>query len=314
MENAGSPTAFAPPGTASSSEVPGPGPSLAVNLTLGTCSLIMFAFCALAHPPGALQEASSLIIATPILLAPMLVPAAYWHQNGNPAKRDAALMLPWAMLLAALVAQMAPTAATFDFPLRDTLWQSLDLHLGIRIPAIMAWAARHPSLQSLLSHSYDALHPLLLVAVFLPSMLGKRKSAERFVLGNALGFVIGLPFMVFLPAVGPWVTWHFPPTLSQTICESSVMMLRKGSIPANALFGATVCLPSFHTFWALLSAQALWPFRWLRYPAIILAALIVVSTMTIGWHYGVDVIAGVLLAALCATLANWIISIGGNAH
>jgi membrane-associated phospholipid phosphatase len=34
------------------------------------------------------------------------------------------------------------------------------------------------------------------------------------------------------------------------------------------------------------------------------------STMTMGWHYGVDVIAGLLLAALCAGLASWIMTIG----
>ena len=310
MSNAGGPTVLAPPDTACALEILVRPPSLAVNLTLATCSSVMLAFCVLAHPEGAWQAASSLVIATPVLIAPMLVPAAWWHQHKNADRRDAALMFPWAMLLAALVAQMAATAATFTFPLRDVLWLKLDLDLGIRIPAIMAWSARHPSLQKFLAGCYDQLHPMMLVAIFLVPLLGRRKSAERFILANALGFVIGLPMMVFLPAIGPWVTWHFPPNLSQTICESSVLMLRKGSIPANGLFGATVCLPSFHTFWALLTAQALWTFRLLRYPAILLAALIIASTLTMGWHYGVDVIAGILLAVLCSALASWIITIG----
>jgi membrane-associated phospholipid phosphatase len=270
----------------------------------------MLGFCLLAHPPGAWQAAYSLVVATPVLLAPMLVPAAWWHQYKNAEKRDAALMLPWAMLLAALVAQMAATAATFQFPLRDMLWYKLDLNLGIRVPAVMAWAARHPGLQHFLAWCYDQLHPMMLVAILMLPLLGRRKSAERYVLGNALGFVIGLPFMVFLPAVGPWVTWHFPPTLPQSICESGILLLRHGSIPPDALFGATVCLPSFHTFWALLTAQALWTFRLLRYPAILLAMFIITSTLTMGWHYGVDVIAGFLLATLCTALAGWIMSIG----
>ena len=301
---------LSPPDTACAAEISVPPPSLAVNLTLAACSSVMLGFCLLAHPPGAWQAAYSLVIATPLLLAPMLVPAAWWHQHKNAEKRDAALMLPWAMLLAVLVAQMAATAATFQFPLRDSVWHNLDIDLGIRIPAVMAWAGHYPSLQKFLAWSYDQLHPMMLVAILLLPLLGRRKSAERYILANALGFVIGLPFMVFMPAIGPWVTWHFSPTLPQTICESSILMLRHGSIPSNGLFGATVCLPSFHTFWAVLTAQALWTFRVLRYPAILLAALITASTMTMGWHYGVDVIAGLLLAALCAALASWIMTIG----
>jgi membrane-associated phospholipid phosphatase len=310
MMNAGGPTVLSPPDTACAVEISVPPPSLAVNLTLATCSAVMLGFSLLAQPPGAWQAAYSLVIATPVVLAPMLVPVAWWHQHKDAEKRDAALMLPWAMLLAALVAQMAATAATFQFPLRDPLWHNLDVDLGINIPAVMAWAAGHPSLQSFLAYCYNQLHPMMLVAILLLPLFGKRKPAERYIVANALGFVIGLPLMVFLPAIGPWVTWHFLPSVPQTVCESGILMLRHGSIPADGLFGATVCLPSFHTFWAVLTAQALWTFRLLRYPAILLATLIIASTMTIGWHYGVDVIAGVLLAGLCSALASWITSIG----
>ena len=303
---AGDSTTSTQPETVSASRIRIPGPSIPVNLTLAVCSLIMLVFCLAVHPPGWKNSAESLMIAIIVLTGPMLVPAAYWHQKGNADKRDAALMLPWAMVIAGLVAQVAATAATFDYPLRDLLWQHLDLDLGIHVPGIMAWTARHPNLQRTLAVSYDYIHPMMLLAILLPPLLGKRKAAERYILANALGFVIGLPFMVLLPAIGPWVAWHFAPSLSQGICEASILTLRRGAIPTDGLFGATVCLPSFHTFWALLSAQALWPFRLLRYPAAVLAALIVASTLTTGWHYGVDVIAGILLASLCTALAGWI--------
>jgi hypothetical protein len=306
MSMAGDSTTLTQPDTVSASKIRIPGPSLPVNLTLAVCSLIMLIFCLAVHPPGWTSSGESLMIAVIVLTGPMLVPAAYWHQKGNAERRDAALMLPWAMLIAVLIAQTAATAATFNYPLRDLLWQRLDLDLGIHVSGIMAWAARHPNLQRTLAVAYDYIHPMMLLAILLPPLLGKRKAAERYILANALGFVIGLPFMVFLPAIGPWVTWHFAPSLSQGICEASILTLRKGAIPTDGLFGATVCLPSFHTFWALLSAQALCPFRLLRYPAIVLAGLIVASTLTTGWHYGVDVIAGIFMASVCTALAGWI--------
>jgi membrane-associated phospholipid phosphatase len=58
-----------------------------------------------------------------------------------------------------------------------------------------------------------------------------------------------------------------------------------------------VCFPSFHVIWAILGANALWCFKPLRIPVAILSTLIILSTMTSGWHYFVDVLAGLLVAA-----------------
>jgi hypothetical protein len=50
--------------------------------------------------------------------------------------------------------------------------------------------------------------------------------------------------------------------------------------------------------WAILCAQALWGYRFLRIPASLLSGLIVLSTMTTGWHYFSDVLGGILLAVV----------------
>ena len=111
----------------------------------------------------------------------------------------------------------------------------------------------------------------------------------------------------FLPAVGPWVGWRFPPDKLQKACEATIQALRHGSLDIHDNFGGIVCLPSFHAFWAIVSAQALFTFRYLRYPAIVVAGLITISTVTTGWHYGVDVIAGILMFGICTLLSNAVI-------
>ena len=290
------------------SPVPATRASLHGHYALALCCVILLAFSVLAAPPGALKAAQPLLITALVLTAPLLIPAALFHDRKKRDHRDAALILPWILLIALLIVQAAPITATLAFPLRDTLWRKLDQHLGIHVPAIINFAHQHPGINAVLVRSYAfALHPLVLCAILLPALFGRRKAAQRFALSNALSFVLALPLMVFLPAVGPWVGWGFPPDKLQQACEATIYALRHGSLGIRDNFGGIVCLPSFHAFWAIVSAQALYSFRYLRYPAIIAASLITASTLTTGWHYGVDVIAGILMVAICTVLSNAII-------
>jgi PAP2 superfamily len=291
-----------------SAEASAPQTSRPVHYALAACSAILLVFSVLAAPPGAMTSAQPLIITVVLLTGPLLVPAAMLHERKKTTRRDAVLMLPWTLLIALLIVQAAPTTATFAYPLRDGLWRGIDQHIGMNIPAIMAFARAHPAVNSILFYSYAfALHPLMLCAILLPPVLGDKEAAQRFVLANAFSFVLALPFMIFLPAVGPWVGWGFPPDRLQQSCQATIYALRHGSLIIKDSFGGIVCLPSFHVFWAVISAHALARVRFLRYPAIIVAALITVSTMTTGWHYGVDVIAGLLMAVVCTVLANAVV-------
>lgn len=285
-----------------------PPPTGRVHLALACCSVVLLAFSVLAAPKGAMHSATPLIETVLLLTPPLLVPAAFLHEKKKWQRRDAILMLPWTLAIALLITQAAPTTATFAFPLRDDLWKTMDAHLGISIPAIMSFTAHHRWLNVILTNCYNwSLHPLVLAAIFLPAIFGKREAAQRFVLANALSFVVALPFMLFLPAIGPWVGWHFPPSVLQQQCQATIHDLRQGSLIIKDTFGGIVCLPSFHVFWAVVSAHALYPFRVLRYPVMLLASLITISTMTTGWHYGVDVLTGLLMMLLCTYLANTII-------
>ncbi|WP_348262189.1 phosphatase PAP2 family protein [Telmatobacter sp. DSM 110680] len=302
--------AIAKPDSAGSNEVVKPSPPLVVHLALAGCCAVLLAVCVILPPLGAMSIGLPLLEATVLLLPPLLVVPAYFHERKSWERRDAALMLPWTLVVAALVTQVAPTTIAHAFPLRDMLWRQLDEHLWINIPAIMAFTGSHPLLLSLLTFSYYwMLHPLLLSAIFLPACTGKRRAAQQFVLANAFAFVLALPFMLLLPAIGPWVAWHFAPNPVQLACESSIHSLRLGVISSRDSFGGIICFPSFHVFWAVISAHALQQFRFLRYPAILVAGLITLSTMSTGWHYGVDVIAGLFLAAVCTGLADAVLRV-----
>jgi len=65
-----------------------------------------------------------------------------------------------------------------------------------------------------------------------------------------------------------------------------------------------ICFPSFHTILAVLAGVALWSIPYLRWAAAALAALIVVSTVTTGTHYVVDVVAGLGVAFVAFGVAK----------
>ena len=64
-----------------------------------------------------------------------------------------------------------------------------------------------------------------------------------------------------------------------------------------------ISFPSFHTANGILFVWALWPFRLLRLPMLVLNFLLIASTPLAGAHYVVDLIGGaaVAFAAIFAT-------------
>ena len=68
--------------------------------------------------------------------------------------------------------------------------------------------------------------------------------------------------------------------------------------------GRMICFPSFHTILAVLAAIALWPLPRLRWMAAVWGTLIVVSTVTTGTHYLIDVLAGFAVAMVAQVAAR----------
>ncbi len=235
----------------------------------------------------------------------MLLPLpAYWHQKHRKALRDSALILPWALLLTAVLPFPLLIAARLHMPLKDSFLAGIDESLGISVPRFMAWAG-HGWLGTVLDKSYGLLVPLLLLAIFAPVLAGKLTQVKEFVAANLIAFALALPLFALLPAVGPWYYYHFSPGPAQASYQAQLFSLRLPGAYAFLSQGAgIVTFPSFHVIWAILATAALWGFRWLRVPISALAGMIITSTMSTGWHYFSDVLGGMAVAALSILLAK----------
>jgi hypothetical protein len=243
-----------------------------------------------------------LLAALAFASAAVFVVAICWHEKGKMDLRDATLTIPWVFFLAATLPLLVLAAARVDMPLQDANLARLDRLFGISVPQIVSWSSRH-AIGRLISRTYTLLSPLLILAAFLPALSGKAKNARQFVLANLVAFAIGLPLFALLPAIGPWYGYHVAATPHQIDCQSAILLFR-GPEHRVTHMDAIICFPSFHAIWAIFCAAALWGFRLLRLPVALLSGMIVVSTVTTGWHYVSDVVAGVAVAGLSLVIAN----------
>jgi membrane-associated phospholipid phosphatase len=241
-----------------------------------------------------------------VVLSAMLLPLpAYWYEKGRFDLLDSALTILWALLIRMIIPILVQVAARLRMPLRDTFFGHADEHLGVSVPAIVAWADRH-WLGSALNRSYAWVVILLPLSVLLPVVVGKLKYAKEFLVANLISFAIGIPLFALLPAIGPWRYFHFPPSQAQTAsCELPLLAMRlAGAYVLGSQEPGVVCFPSFHVAWAIFFAAALWGFRWLRIPVALVSGMVILSTMTTGWHYFVDVLGGIVLAVISIVLAK----------
>ncbi len=276
---------------------------LRMALAISTLLVISLAGCAITGIK--LPDLGAWAIVFVVLSAMLLPLPAYWYEKDRADLLDSALTVLWALLIRMIIPILVQVGARLRMPLQDSFFGRADEHLGVSVPAIMAWANHH-WLGSVLNRSYAWVVILLPLSVLLPVLAGKLKYAKEFLVANMISFAIGIPLFALLPAIGPWQYFHFPPSQAQSaFCELPLLAMRlPGAYVLGSQEAGVVCFPSFHVAWAIFFAAALWGFRWLRIPVALVSGMVILSTVTTGWHYFVDVLGGIALAVISIVLAK----------
>jgi membrane-associated phospholipid phosphatase len=183
-----------------------------------------------------------------------------------------------------------------------------DRALGLNWLDMYQWLTRHPAIEASAHAVYASLGPEMLILLIALELLGHHNQARAFLLWFMVSAIATIGIGILLPAAGA-VVYHHLPVAPGTVYVSQMAGLRDGTLRTINPFNSEglVVFPSFHATLAVLCACAARPLRILKIPLLALNLLIILSAPAEGAHYFIDIIAGVILAALTIGLPGYIV-------
>ena len=196
--------------------------------------------------------------------------------------------------------------AAIGFPLADHWLISLDSATGMCTTDFFEWANNNPSIRNALQLAYDSLIFQTAGIIMVLGLTNDRQPLESFVLQFMLATLVSAVVFVVVPADCPVGGYCIDPTPAQARFLEDFHSMRTGTRTLCTWRDAEglITFPSFHTTWALLLAWSLRRRWYLFLPALFLNLAVVLSTLTTGWHYIVDVVGGVAVTGIAIWLSH----------
>lgn len=188
-------------------------------------------------------------------------------------------------------------------PLLDAQMLRLDQRLFGVTPALWLDQFVRPATVEWFSFFYYSYFTLVGLHVIGSSLLDRGRRQQEILLGTMLITIIGHVLYTVFPGVGPVATMRFPHELQGGLFFGLVL---KAVASAGAMMDIFPSLHTAHpTFLTLhsLRHRAEAPYRYTWPITAFFNANILVATVLLRWHYGIDLLAGLLLALLAQRLA-----------
>jgi membrane-associated phospholipid phosphatase len=223
----------------------------------------------------------------------------------------AALLLESLALVAAtvmVVPALSSICAYIALPLQDDALARIDSWMGIDWTALAFWYRAHPAISRILFDAYASIEWQPALLIFLLAFVDPER-LRRFMTASATTLAVTVVVFLLVPAYGPYhyfhlarvefsnipntAPWHVPPLIEA---------LRAGS--HKIVSDGLVTFPSYHAATSILFAFGWAGIPLIGVPLIILNLVMLVSTVPMGSHYVIDVIAGIAAALASLRLAG----------
>jgi membrane-associated phospholipid phosphatase len=256
----------------------------------------------------------ALLLSVSLPIAWIAGSSALLRSRGYPALADY-------FLAVAILASGSFAAAMLSYPFAaasgayvDGALLAADQRLGFDWPRLMERILAEPAALDVLFPVYNAIG--LQPAVVLAALFATRResAAWTLVMSWMLAVTVSVASVLIAPALGPFDAFAIDARAPLYIAGNAsdahravLASLRSGELHhiGRAHLIGLATIPSFHTAAALICVWGAVQIRWLWVLAIPFNALMILATITVGAHYLVDILAGILSAGACLVVARW---------
>lgn len=187
------------------------------------------------------------------------------------------------------------------FPTIDHYLLTADQWFHFDTLSLMHWTAMHPSIKKIFEVAYEFLNvEIILIPLMLPWFYRKER-VYQLLITLLVAFILGTTVYYFFPTAAPVSVLHsnyFLPDEQATVTKFYQV---HHHLTVTTSDGGMIAFPSFHVIWAILLCYSLRGKKIFLYPFAAINVLVILSTLFLGWHYLVDVIAA--LTVVVITLA-----------
>ena len=178
---------------------------------------------------------------------------------------------------------------------------------------LILYLDKFPDLIYILNYAYASLsyQPYALFACLFAT--GRMRSAQSFCAAWIAALMMTVAIFPLVPALGGYLYYHIPRSDTHVLIEAAwrfidvLASIRNGTLhtlDASNIEGI-ITFPSFHAAAAVLLIYGFWPLHKIRIIAIALNTAMMVSTVIVGGHYLVDVLAGSAIAITSIMLVEF---------
>jgi hypothetical protein len=251
-----------------------------------------------------------------VLIACLALAGIVWFYRYRRVDARIATSLGCVIQLVAFTAVAAPLsylAASTGKPLWDQTLYQWDQAFGLDWRAYLDFVNARPWLGVCFTVAYQSLLFQTIIAAVVLGLGGRLVECRVFVAAFILSGLISIMLSGAIPAMAMFVHLNLQPhdyanldPAAAFVHVSHMNALRDGTMRVISLAGAEglITFPSYHAALGVIFARAFWEVRWLRWPGLVVNAVMIAATPIDGGHYFVDVLAGIVVAVLSLAAAR----------
>lgn len=194
---------------------------------------------------------------------------------------------------------------TTPFSTIDSYLAHVDQLFDFNQIALINMTYHHDWLSTLFIWGYDSLIPELIILPLLLALLLEERDTKVFLIAMLISYPIGTLLFYFFPTTAPASIMHSPHFQFEQYDTYIKFYEMHHYLHLTTSEGGLVAFPSFHVIWGIFLIYLTRHKRWFFYPILIWNVIMIISTLTLGWHYLTDVISGIIISGLSLAFAEY---------